>query len=70
MNDVDQFQQNALHIACASGFSDLIMYLINRGEIDYYAQDFNGNTCLHMGLFLIKLLSLNTLKSSLKIKSI
>ncbi|CAF0868772.1 unnamed protein product [Brachionus calyciflorus] len=48
LNDVDQFQQSALHIACASGFSDLIMYLIDRGDIDFFLKDFNGNNCLHM----------------------
>ena len=49
-NDVDQFQQNALHIACASGFVDLIRYLIDSGDIDLFAQDLNGNTCLHMAV--------------------
>lgn len=50
-DDLDQFKQNALHIACASGYSDLIHFLIKRGDINYYLQDFNGNTCLHMGWF-------------------
>lgn len=49
LNEMDQFKQNALHIACASGFTGLIKYLIDQGGIDYMAQDFNGNTCLHMG---------------------
>lgn len=48
LNDVDQFLQNPLHIACASGFSDLIIYLMKKSDIDIFAQDFNGNTVLHM----------------------
>lgn len=48
MNDLDQFNQNPLHIACASGFSDLISFLMKTGDMDYYVQDLNGNTCLHM----------------------
>ena len=48
LNDADQFEQNAMHIACASGFQELIRYLIEHGNINLYAQDCNGNTCLHM----------------------
>jgi hypothetical protein len=50
INDVDKFQQNSLHIACASGFHDLIIYLMKSREIDLFAQDLNGNTCLHMAV--------------------
>ena len=35
-NDIDQFQQNALHIAAASGFSDLAKYLIDSGDISMF----------------------------------
>lgn len=48
-NDQDQFQQNALHIACGSGFLDMIKFLIDRCSVDLFAKDFNGNTCLHLG---------------------
>ena len=37
-----------MHIACASGFAELIKYLLDTGEVNIYAQDCNGNTCLHM----------------------
>lgn len=47
-NDPDQFQQNALHIACGSGFIDMIRFLIDRSSVDLFAKDFNGNTCLHL----------------------
>ncbi len=48
MNDADQFLQNPLHIASASGFVDLMNYLLERSDIDIFAQDYNGNTVLHM----------------------
>jgi ankyrin repeat protein len=54
LNDFDQFQQNPMHIAAASGFNDLIIYLLERSDVDIFAQDFNGNTCLHMGKFFYK----------------
>ncbi len=47
-NDVDQFLQNPLHIACASGFADLAKLLIESGDIDLLAVDINGNSILHM----------------------
>ncbi len=45
---MDQFQQNPMHIAAASGFADLVRYFIDSGEVDLMAQDINGNTCMHM----------------------
>ena len=50
LDDVDHFQQNALHIACGSGHADLVKYLLDTGEINIYAKDNNGNTCLHMAV--------------------
>ena len=50
LNNVDQFLQNPLHIACASGFQEMINYLLESGQIDLMAQDANGNTCLHMAV--------------------
>ena len=48
LNVVDQFGQNAMHIACASNFQELIKFLLDQGKLNLYAQDCNGNTCLHM----------------------
>jgi ankyrin repeat protein len=48
VNDIDQFKQNPLHIACASQHVNLANYLIKTKKISLYEQDFNGNTCLHM----------------------
>ena len=48
LNDVDQFNQNAMHIACSLGFQEMIRYLLDHGKISMYAQDCNGNTCLHL----------------------
>ena len=50
LNEVDQFLQNPLHIACASGFQEMINFLIDSGQIDLNAQDSNGNTCMHMAV--------------------
>lgn len=47
-NDVDQFMQNPLHIACATGCADLAKLLIESGDIDLMAVDINGNSILHM----------------------
>ena len=47
-NDVDQFFQNPLHIACASGFADMAKFLIESNDLDLFALDINGNTVLHM----------------------
>ncbi len=47
-NDVDQFLQTPLHIACASGFMEIAKFLIETGHIDLFSQDINGNTVLHM----------------------
>ena len=49
-NELDQFQQNALHIACACGYYDLAKFLLDSGEFNLFAQDVNGNTCLHMAV--------------------
>jgi ankyrin repeat protein len=48
LNDIDKFLQNPLHIACSLGSYELITYLVDSGQIDLYAQDANGNTCMHL----------------------
>ena len=48
LNEADQFGQNALHIACSGAFYELTKYILSHGKINLYAQDCNGNTCLHM----------------------
>lgn len=48
-NDIDQFQQNALHIAAASGFSDLAKYLIDSGDISMYLFFMNKELTLFYG---------------------
>jgi len=45
---MDQFLQNPLHIACASGFNEIAKFLVETGHIDLFSQDINGNTVLHM----------------------
>lgn len=47
-NDVDQFLQNPLHIACASGYVEMAKFLIESGDLDLFAQDVNGNNVMHM----------------------
>ena len=47
---MDKFLQNPLHIACSAGSSDLISYLLDSGQIDLYAQDSNGHTCMHLAV--------------------
>lgn len=48
LNELDQFEQNVMHIACSLGFQELIRYLVDHGQINLYAQDCNGNSCLHL----------------------
>jgi len=48
LNDLDQFGQNPMHIAASLGYQELIRYLLDHGNINLYAPDCNGNTCLHL----------------------
>jgi ankyrin repeat protein len=48
LNELDQFEQNVLLIACSLGFQELIRYLLDHGQINLNVQDCNGNTCLHL----------------------
>ena len=50
INDIDKFEQTALHIATACNHEELARYLISTKEFNLYDQDFNGNTVLHMAV--------------------
>jgi hypothetical protein len=48
LNETDQFGQNVMHIAASLGYQELIRYILDHGNVNLYAQDCNGNTCLHL----------------------
>ena len=47
LNEVDQFGQHVLHISTNQNHYELSKYILNNGRINVFAQDCNGNTCLH-----------------------